>query len=166
MLRGLGFGLAALTIIVEDFVWEAVRVLARSLGRLALVRRLEAMLASASPPLALVAFAVPVLLVEPAKLLGFALLAQGRFLPGVAVLAAAYGIGTVLLVRVWSVCKPALLTYRAIAWSVDRLAWFRSAIHAWLESVVLWRRLRALQVELLDATRRLARRFRDAVYRK
>ena len=101
MLRGLGFGLAALTIIVEDFVWEAVRVLARSLSRLALVRRLEAMLASASPPLALVAFAVPVLLVEPAKLLGFALLAQGRFLPGVAVLAAAYGLGTVLLVRVW-----------------------------------------------------------------
>jgi hypothetical protein len=153
-------------VIVEDFVWEAVRVLARSLGRLALVRRLEAMLASASPPLALVAFAVPVLLVEPAKLLGFALLAQGRFLPGVAVLAAAYGLGTVLLVRVWSVCRPALLTYRTIAWSVDRLAWFRSAIHAWLEGIALWHRFRALQIELLGAIRTVVRAFRDAVYRK
>ncbi len=166
MLRGLGYGLAALTILIEDFVWEAVRVLARSLGRLALVRRLEAKLASASPPLALIAFAIPVLLVEPAKLLGFALLAQGRFLLALVVLGAAYGIGTVLLVRVWSVCKPALLTYRTIAWLVDRLAWFRSAIHAWLEGTALWRRLRDLRIELLDAIGTLIRTIRNAVYRK
>ncbi|MFY7961560.1 MAG: hypothetical protein ACOVVK_15905 [Elsteraceae bacterium] len=139
--------------VVEDWVWEAVGFLARLVGRLGLVRRIEAALEAASPPFALLAFAVPVILVEPAKLWGFALIAQGRFGLGLLTLAFAYGLGTVLLVRVWNVCKPALMTYRPIAWSVHRLAWFRAAIHAWLERLPAWRRLIALR----DAARAWAR---------
>ncbi len=145
LLRGIGYGVAAVVVVVEDWVWEAVGFLARLLGRLALVRRIETWLAQASPPLALAAFAAPVMLVEPAKLWGFALVAQGRLIAGALMLAFAYGVGTVLLVRVWNVCKPALLTYRWIAWAVAWLARFRATIHEWLESFPAWRRLTALR---------------------
>lgn len=149
-----------MVVVIEDWVWDAVGFLARLVGRLAPVRRIEAMLEAASPPFALLAFAVPVGLVEPAKLWGFALIAQGRFGFGLATLAFAYGVGTVLLVRVWNVCKPALMTYRIIAWSVAWLARFRAAIHNWLEAIPAWRRLVALSDALKDWARNAARQFR------
>lgn len=149
-----------MVVVIEDWVWEAVGFLSRLVGRLALVRRIEAMLEAASPPLALVAFAVPVILVEPAKLWGFALIAQGRFGLGLLTLAFAYGAGTVLLVRVWNVCKPALMTYRIIAWSVAWLARFRAAIHAWLDSIPAWRRLVSLRDAVKDWAREAVRQFK------
>jgi hypothetical protein len=156
LLRAIGYAVAAVIVVVEDWVWEAVGFLARLAGRLAVVRRLEILLSTASPAMALVAFAIPVVLVEPAKLLGLGLLAQGRFLAGGVTLALAYGVGTVLLVRVWNVCKPALMTYRLIAWSVDALAKFRAAIHAYLEALPFWRRLAALRRAVRDWSRAAA----------
>jgi hypothetical protein len=147
-------------VLVEDWVWEAVGVLVRWLGRLAPVRQIEALLKAAPPPLALVAFAAPVALVEPAKLWGFALIAQGRFGLGLLTLALAYGVGTVVLVRVWNVCKPALMTYRLIAWSVVWLARYRAAIHAWIETIPAWRRLIALREAIKEWARNAVRQFR------
>lgn len=164
MLRAIGYGLAALVVVIEDWVWEAVGFLARLVGRLALVRRIEAMLKAASPPFALLAFAVPVALVEPPKLWGFALIAQGRFGLGLLLLGFAYGVGTVLLVRVWNACKPALMTYRIIAWSVVWLARFRAAIHAWLQAIPAWRRLIALRDAAKEWARAAARQIRDRYF--
>ena len=157
LLRAVGYAMAAAVVVVEDWVWEAVGFLARLAGRLAIVRRIEIALSTASPAMALFAFAIPVILVEPAKLLGLALLAQGRLLAGGVTLALAYGVGTVLLVRVWNVCKPALMTYRLIAWSVATLATFRAAIHVYLEALPLWRRVTEIRRALRNWARAAAR---------
>src|SRR5574343_501955 len=96
LLRRLGGALLALLILFEEWGWEPLqRALAR-LGRLPLLRQLEAAITRLPPLLAL------------------GLIAHGKRLLGVAVIVAAKLVGTAVVARLFTLTRPALM----------RMAWF------------------------------------------
>lgn len=160
LVRGLFGILAAIWLLLEDWVWDRLTLAMRWLGRLPIVRGLEARIARLGPKAAIAVFVVPWLLLLPAKLLAFWLIGTGHAGLGVAVFVAAKLLGTALLARLFTLTRPALLTIgwfrrlydwfvaikqrlyafvrslRAVQWAKALLARWRSQVRAW------WQRMR------------------------
>ncbi|HOB96650.1 MAG TPA: hypothetical protein PK306_10220 [Aquabacterium sp.] len=121
LLRRAGGALLALLILFEEWGWEPLqRALAR-LGRLPLLRQLEAWIARLPPHAALVVFVVPALLLLPVKLAALALIAHGQRLLGLAVIVAAKLVGTAIVARLFTLTRPALM----------QLPWFERLYGRW-----------------------------------
>lgn len=113
--------LFALLILFEEWGWEPLqRALAR-LGRLPLLRQVEAAISGLPPRLALTVFILPSLLLVPVKLLALWLIAKGQSLLGVAVIVAAKVAGTALVARLFVLTRASLM----------RLAWFAAVYTRW-----------------------------------
>lgn len=146
--------LAVAVLLLEEWLWERS---AYWLGRLAVRLRLsalEARIARLSSWPALIALALPSLVILPAKVAGLTLLAHGHVLASVGVLVTAKLAGTALLARVFALVRPQVLRLRWAA-AVHRavthwLAW----AHAWLDAMPAVREARA---RLRAWRRRLAR---------
>jgi len=112
--------LIALVFLFEAWLWRRLAPLvAWTITRIPL-RRLKAAIAvriDALPPAAtLVVFVVPVLVLVPFKFLGLWLLAAGRWLEAVVVLALAKVVGVGITAFIFDVTQPKLM----------QLAWFRA----------------------------------------
>ena len=83
-LRHLGMALLALLILFEEWGWVPLQRLMARLGRLPVLRRLEAAVARLPPRAALAVFLLPTLLLLPVKLLALWLIGQGKALNAVA----------------------------------------------------------------------------------
>ena len=110
--------LAALIVLLEDWLWDDLLRLATALGRLPVLRRLETLIAVLPPYGALACFAAPSLLLIPVKLIALWLMAHGQALLGLLTVVAAKIIGTALVARIYTLTEPRLLC----------LAWF-AALH-------------------------------------
>lgn len=130
IVRGVAGVLAAVWILIEEWLWEGLKRAMQWLGRLPVVRSLEARIARAGPKTAITLFVIPWLLLLPAKLLAFWLIGTGHAGTGILVFVAAKVLGTALLARLFTLTKPALLT----------IGWFRR-LHDWF--VVIKQRLLA-----------------------
>ena len=109
LLRRTGGALLALLILFEEWGWEPLqRALAR-IGRLPLLRQLEAAIARLPPYVALLVFAVPALLLLPVKLAALGLIAHGQRVLGLAVIVAAKLLGTAVVARLFTLTRPALM---------------------------------------------------------
>lgn len=115
--RALGFPFVlalAIVLWLEEWLWEPLAELMHRLGRLPLLRQIEALLRRAPPWLALACYAVPVLTLLPFKILGLWLLGKGHVLLGTAVFLAAKVVGTAICARIFALTRETLM----------RLAWF------------------------------------------
>lgn len=121
ILRGVFGILAALWIVVEEWLWESLKRVMQWLARIPIVRRLEAGIARSGPKTAIALFLGPWLLLLPAKLLAFWLIGTGHAGAGLTVFVVAKLVGTALLARLFTLTKPALLS----------IGWFRR-LHDWL----------------------------------
>ena len=155
--RSLGFGLAlvfAFLLWLEDWLWEPLSELMRRLGKLPVLRQLEALLRRAPPWLALTFYAVPVLSLLPFKLVGLYLLGKGHIILGGGVFVAAKLVGTALCARIFALTHDTLM----------RLAWFarlwrgfvalREAVYARVTSHPVWRAMRRYRLALKRQIRR------------
>ncbi len=148
-LRRAAGALLALLILFEEWGWEPLqRALAR-LGRLPLLRRLEALIGRLPPHAALVAFFLPALLLLPVKLAALGLIANGQRLLGLVVIVLAKLVGTAVVARLFTLTRPALLQLpwfvrlysRWTGWKQTLLARVRAS-WAWRAGRVLKRQLR------------------------
>ena len=136
-----GFGiLAAIWILLEEWLWEGAKRCMQWLGRLPLVRGLEARIARLGPKAAIALFTAPWLLLLPAKLLAFWLIGTGHATAGVLVFVAAKLLGTALLARLFTLTRPALLT---IGWFRRLYEWFtaiKQRLYAYVRTLraVIW----------------------------
>lgn len=124
LLRGLrvaGSALLGLVILFEEWGWEPLQRALAWVGRLPLLRQLEAGIARLPPWAALALFVLPSLLLLPVKLLALWLIAQGQAMAGVGVIVGAKIIGTALVARLFVLTRPALM----------RLAWFAALYERW-----------------------------------
>lgn len=160
LLRGVFAVVAALWLVLEEWVWDRLVALTRQLAKLPPFRGLEARIRHLGPKAAMAVFVVPWLLMLPVKVLGLWLFGTGRFGLGVVVFVVGKLLGTALLARLFTLTRPALLQIgwfrRFYEWFVrlrDRVyAYVRSlrtyqAVRRWLSAVrtrarYLWRRLR------------------------
>ena len=115
---------AAVVILLEEWLWEPLQRLAALVGRLPLLRRLEARIARLPPRWALAMFLTPTVVLFPFKILSLAAFARGQYALGLTIAVAAKGVGTALVARIFTLCKPTLMG----------VPWFARA-HAWVSGV-------------------------------
>ncbi len=145
LLRRLGGVLLALLILFEEWGWEPLqRALAR-LGRLPLLRQLEAAITRLPPLAALAVFALPALLLLPVKLLALGLIAHGKRLLGLAVIVLAKLVGTAVLARLFTLTRPALLQLPWFAALYARWSAWKAGLLTRVRASWAWRTGRALK---------------------
>jgi len=142
-LRAVATGLLALLILFEEWGWEPLQRALAAIGRLPLLRQIEAAVGRAPPRWALAILLLPTLALLPVKLLALWLLGRGHALLGLAVIVLAKLVGTAVVARLFALTRPALMG----------LPWFASGYtrwHSWKEGLLarvraswLWRSSRA-----------------------
>ncbi len=153
VLRGLGTLLAAIWVVLEEWVWNTLTAAMAGLGRLPPVRWVEARIARLPPYPAMAVFLVPMVLLLPAKLLGLWLIGTGHVKAGVSVFVAAKILGTAVAARLFTLTRPTLLS---VGWFRTVYAWFtgwRDRLHAWLRSFRAWQRVKAWGAKVRAALR-------------
>ena len=143
LLRGLGTLVAAIWVVLEEWIWDSLTAAMAWLGRLPLVRWVEARIARLPAYWAMAVFLVPMAGLMPAKIFALWLIGTGHIKAGATVFVAAQILGTALAARLFTLTKPALLS---IGWFARVYAWFcgwRDRLHAYLRSLRIWQAAKA-----------------------
>jgi len=138
ILRGFLALCAAIWILAEEWIWNSLAAFMAQIGRLPVVRQLEALIARLPPYWAMTTFAIPWLILLPAKFLALWLMGTGHVKTGVTVFVIAKIAGTAILARLFALTKPALLT---IAWFAKLHGWYngwRDRIYAYVRAMPSW----------------------------
>ena len=140
--------LVVVVILLEDWLWDPLQRLAALIGRLPGLRRLEIAIAGLPPKGALAMFLVPSVVLFPFKLLALAAMARGMLLAGLCVAVAAKVVGTALVARIFTLCKPALLS---VPWFARAHAWIgdlRARVLGWVRATAAYRAVQRVRARL------------------
>lgn len=138
--------LAILVVLVDDLFRSFVIPTVRALARLAPIRWIETRIARMPPYVILALFVIPLAIIEPFKIYGLYLFAQGQFLGGIMVFVLAKVVGLGLAERLFAIGRDKLLSIRWFAWCHATLLAIRDHVHAWLVRTWIWQTaLRAVQ---------------------
>ena len=132
--------LGVTVMLVEEYLWRGLKAVMAQFGRLPVVARIEAHITTLSPGWAAVVFLVPGMVLFPFKLAALWAMANGHLLWGLVVLLAAKLTATALFARLYTLCKPALMT---VPWFVrlhDMMTRAKAWAHAHLEGWGIWQR--------------------------
>jgi hypothetical protein len=146
LLAGPFIVLAAIVILLEDWLWDDLARLAAAIGRLPLLRSLEAFIARLPPYAALLFFATPALLLVPLKLIALYLMAHGQPVLGVLTIVAAKFAGTALVARIFTLTQPQLLRIPWFAWLYARLLAFKKHIYSIIKATALYQAAHQLRL--------------------
>lgn len=166
--------LAALLLLLEDWLWDIGMRVLRRLSAWPPLHRLEAWICSLGPHAALALFVLPALMLFPVKLLALWAMTHGHALLGLLVIVLAKLAGAAAVARIFLLTRPVLLT---IVWFARLLHWFLALKERWiarLRATAAWRQVSALAQALrhwrqhatpsprgwIARFRRLLRRFR------
>lgn len=140
--------LLAFVILFEEWGWEPLQRAMAWLGRLPLLRQLEAGLKRLPPYAALLALALPSLLLIPVKLGALWLIGKGQALLGLGLILAAKLLGTALIARLFQLVQPALLQLAWFARLYARWSAWKGALLDWVHASSAWRWARAFKLRL------------------
>lgn len=147
----------AIWVFLEEWVWDAMLAAMAWVGKLAVVRAIERLIANLPPYGALVAFIIPGAILLPFKLAAFWLIAHGHGIFGLWVFVIAKIVGTAFLARIFSLTKPALLS---IAWfnrAYTTLTAWKQRLYDFVRALPAYQRLRAQAAAIKVAIKRLWR---------
>ena len=160
---------AALLMFVEEVIWEGAKRLMAVLGKLPLIRSVEAWIAGLPPYGAAVLFLLPGLCLLPVKISALWLIANGHALFGLQLIILAKLVGTVLVARIFVLTKPQLMTLGWFATLYGFITRWRNMLYVWVHSSAVWLRLQGLRASVrawwAETSRhwkpgRIGRRFR------
>jgi hypothetical protein len=143
--------LAGLWLIAEEWLWDGMLAATAWLGRLPPIRWLETQIARLPPYAALVAFAIPAIVLLPFKLVAFWFIANGQAMLGAAVFIVAKIVGTALLARIFSLTKPALLTIGWFARVYNAFTAWKSRLYAYVKALPAYKTIRAWKDRIRNA---------------
>jgi len=152
---------AAVVLLVEEWLWDRSTEAFTHLGRLPVLRSLEAWCRARPPGQALALFVVPVAVVYPCKLLAVLAMGMGYVTLGLAAFVLAKVVATALFARLYQLTEPAIMRYPSLRRGRDRFLRARRFVHCWLNRRPFYRQAR---YRVRTQTGRMARRYR-AVYR-
>ena len=148
--------LLAAIVLFEEWGWEPLSRLARTLARLRPWARLERRIAALSPRAAMLVLALPWTILLPAKFLTLWLLATGQTALAVFVIVACKAVGTAVVARLFKLTRPSIM---ALPWFAPRyLAWeaFKGRLMAQARATPMWARLRHLRDRVGERLRAVA----------
>jgi hypothetical protein len=145
--------LAAIVIVIEDWLWEDLARMAAAIGRLPILRSVEVFVAGLPPYPALLFFATPALLLVPLKLIALLLISHGQAKIGVLTIIVAKLAGTALVARIFTLTHPKLLRIVWFAWLYVRFTGFKTRIYATIKSTALYQLVHERHLRMRDAIR-------------
>lgn len=131
--------LAAVIILLEDWLWDDLARFAAAIGRLPVFRQIEALIIGLPPYAALACFAVPSALLFPVKLGALYLVAHGHAIAGLVTVVAAKVAGTALVARLFTLTRPNLLRIAWFAWVHQRFIAFKARVYAAIKATGVYR---------------------------
>ena len=144
---------AAILILLEDWLWEDLARLAAAIGRLPVLRSVEALIISLPPYLALLFFATPALLLLPLKIVALYFMAHGQATLGMLTIVAAKFAGTALVARIFTLTRPQLLRIAWFAWLYVRFMAFKAQIYSTIKATALYQSAHQLHLRVREALR-------------
>lgn len=130
--------LAAIIILLEDWLWDDLARLAAAIGRLPIFHQIETLIAGLPPYAALVFFAVPSLLLLPVKLLALYFISHGHAALGFLTVVGAKVAGTALVARVFTLTRPKLMRINWFAWLYERFVAFKARIYGAIKATAVY----------------------------
>jgi hypothetical protein len=130
--------LAAVIILLEDWLWDDLARLAAAIGRLPVLRAIELFIAGLPPYAALVFFATPSLLLLPVKLAAFYFISHGQATLGLVTVVAAKILGTALVARIFTLTRPTLMRIGWFAWLYQRFTGFKTRIYDAIKATAIY----------------------------
>ena len=125
--------LAAIWMMFEDWVWDSILAVMEKIGRLPVIRHVEAFLAKQNRYFLLTLFCVPFLIMIPAKLYGLYLIADGKIIRGVTIFILAKGLITALVTRLFVVSKEKLIQIKTFSvsyyWFKEKKEWLYAQLN-------------------------------------
>jgi hypothetical protein len=153
---------AILYFLLDAIFLSFLRPIFRALAKLGLFDRITRAIESLGPYTTLVLFVVPLAVLEPAKPVGFYLIAEGHYVHGVMVIAGAELLKIAIVERIYHIGKPKLMTIPLFA----RIHDFASGWLDWLKAMPAWqattRRFRSILNWCRSMIRSIARQIRLA----
>ncbi|QWF70905.1 hypothetical protein KEF85_16620 [Methylomonas paludis] len=113
-MKKLLLSILAIFLIIEEWLWDLLSALGHYLIRQLHLEYIERWLIQTTPPIALLAVLVPILLVLPINLAALWFLIHAQIWPGILLEILSKLLGTLLVARVFALTKPQLLTFKAI----------------------------------------------------
>nr|WP_297530141.1 hypothetical protein [uncultured Roseateles sp.] len=153
-LRGLVRLVLALVILFEEWGWEPLQRAMAAIGRLPVLRQLEAVVRRLPPYLALVVFFLPGLMLLPIKLLALWLIGIGRPGLGLGVIVLAKVVGTAVVARIFALTQPALMSLPWFARLYGRWTAWKESLLVWVRASAVWRSARAIKLRIKRLMRR------------
>jgi hypothetical protein len=144
----------ALVILFQEWGWEPLQRVMAVIGRLPVLRQLEAVVRRLPPYMALVVFFLPGLMLLPIKLLALWLIGVGRPGLGLCVIVLAKLVGTAVVARIFALTQPALMSLPWFARLYGRWAVWKEGLLAWVRASAVWRSARAIKLRIRRMLRR------------
>ncbi len=151
--------LAALIVLLEDWLWDDLLRLAVWLGRLPALRQIEALIVALPPYGALATFAAPSLLLVPVKLAALWFIAHGYASFGLLTVLAAKLVGTALVARIYALTETKLLTIAWFAALHERFVLFKARVYAALKATRIYQAVHQQKLRLQTWLRTRGRSF-------
>jgi hypothetical protein len=158
---------AAVLLVIEEWLWVHATALLRQISRWPPLARLDRWIAGRSPWQSIALFLVPVVVVlVPAKIACFILLGRGHPWWAVLFLVGDKIVGTALFARLYQITEPAITTFDRIRRARDAFLQWRANMYSWLHRqpafLAARERLHHVRVQLakIFASRGLSRRVR------
>jgi hypothetical protein len=143
--------LAAVIILLEDWLWDDLARLAAAIGQLPVFRQIEGFIVRLPPYAALAFFAVPSALLIPVKLVALYFIAHGHALVGLLTVAVAKIGGTALVARMFTLTRPNLLRIAWFAWLYEKFIAFKARVYAAIKSTRVYQASHQLHLRVRRA---------------
>lgn len=135
--------LAAIIVLVEDWLWDDLVRITGYIGRWPVIRQVERLITQLPPYGALSIFAAPTLLLIPVKLVALWFISHGSPLMGLVTAVLAKVLGTALVARLYSLTHEKLLRIAWFAWLHERYVAFKEKVYAAIKGSAIYRLVHA-----------------------
>lgn len=135
--------LAAIVVLVEDWLWDDLVRITGYIGKLPVLRQVEKLITQLPPYGALSIFAAPTLLLIPVKLVALWFLSHGSPFMGLVTAVTAKIVGTAIVARLYSLTHSKLLKISWFAWLHVRYVDFKGRVYAAIKGSAVFRLVQA-----------------------
>lgn len=136
--------LAALILLLEEWLWDVGGRLMAALARLIPMPRVRAWICSLGPVPALCLFVLPGLALFPVKILALFAIAKGHAIAGISTIVIAKVAGAALVARIYALTQPALMRLAWFSWGHGRFSELRDRWVGRLRATRAWQHVQEL----------------------
>jgi len=135
---------AAAVVFVEQVLIRYLNVMMAAVARWPVIARFEAWLVTLPPWGAVLAFALPSIVILPVKVSALWFAAHHRFALATASVVLGKILATAILARLYRILRPTMMQLRWFAWADTKFFAWRDWAYAFVRSLPAWQQARAL----------------------